>query len=156
MQIARLGIAAALTLGLAACADYGTKQTAGTLVGAGTGAFIGSQIGHGTGRLVATGLGTLLGAWAGNEIGKSLDRADQAYASRAEYDALEYNRSGESQSWNNPDSGHYGYVTPQQAYQNSYGQYCREYSHTVYVGGQPQRAYGTACRQADGSWQIVS
>lgn len=156
MQIARLGIAAALTLGLAACADYGTKQTAGTLVGAGTGAFIGSQIGHGTGRLVATGLGTLLGAWAGNEVGKSLDRADRAYATRAEYDALEYSRSGETRSWNNPDSGHYGYVTPQAAYQNSYGQYCREYSHTVYVGGQPQRAYGTACRQPDGSWQIVS
>lgn len=156
MKIARLGIVAALSVGLAACADYGTKQTAGTLVGAGTGAFIGSQIGHGTGRLVAVGLGTLLGGWAGSEVGKSLDRADEEHAYRAERDALEYNRTGQSESWSNPDSGHYGYVTPQQAYQNSSGAYCREYSHTVYIGGQPERAFGTACRQSDGSWEIVS
>jgi surface antigen len=155
MRIARLGIVAALSLGLAACADYGTKQTVGTLAGAGTGAFIGSQIGHGTGRLVAVGLGTLLGGWAGSEVGKSLDRADQAHASQAEYDALEYNRSGQQQSWSNPDSGHHGYVTPESTYQNSYGQYCREYSHTVYIGGKPERAYGTACRQADGNWEIM-
>jgi surface antigen len=155
MNIARLGIVAALSLGLAACADYGPKQTAGTLVGAGTGAFIGSQIGHGKGRLAAVGLGTLLGGWAGSEVGKSLDRADELEARRAEYEALEYSRVGEQRSWRNPDSGHYGYVTPERTYQNSYGQYCREYSHTVYVGGQPQRAYGTACRQPDGSWEIV-
>jgi surface antigen len=89
-------------------------------------------------------------------VGKSLDRADEAHAAQAEYDALEYNRSGEQQSWSNPDSGHYGYVTPQNTYQNPQGQYCREYSHTVYIGGKPERAYGTACRQADGNWEIVS
>jgi hypothetical protein len=31
---------------------------------------------------------------------------------------------------------------------------CREYDSTIYVGGQPQHAYGTACQQPDGSWQI--
>ena len=34
--------------------------------------------------------------------------------------------------------------------------YCREFTKVVTVGGQPQPAYGKACYQPDGSWQIVS
>lgn len=34
------------------------------------------------------------------------------------------------------------------------GPYCREYTGTVNVGGHKQESYGTACLQADGSWQI--
>jgi surface antigen len=40
-------------------------------------------------------------------------------------------------------------------YQTSAGQYCREYQQTIVVGGQSQSAYGTACRQPDGSWKIT-
>lgn len=32
---------------------------------------------------------------------------------------------------------------------------CREYQSTVVIAGRPQPAYGTACRQQDGSWRIV-
>lgn len=41
---------------------------------------------------------------------------------------------------------------------NAYAQqpYCREYTQTVRVGNTLQRGYGTACMQADGSWQIVT
>lgn len=34
--------------------------------------------------------------------------------------------------------------------------YCREFQTTVLVNGQPQPSYGTACRQPDGAWKIVS
>lgn len=34
--------------------------------------------------------------------------------------------------------------------------YCREFTKIVQVGGQAQSAYGTACYQPDGSWQILS
>lgn len=34
--------------------------------------------------------------------------------------------------------------------------YCREFTKIVQVGGQTQSAYGTACYQPDGSWQILS
>lgn len=34
--------------------------------------------------------------------------------------------------------------------------YCREFTKVVTIGGQAQSAYGQACRQPDGSWQIVS
>jgi hypothetical protein len=34
--------------------------------------------------------------------------------------------------------------------------YCREFQTTTLVNGQPQPSYGTACRQPDGAWKIVS
>lgn len=43
-------------------------------------------------------------------------------------------------------------VMPGQA---SAGDYCREYTRTVYIGARAQEAYGTACLQPDGSWMIV-
>lgn len=155
----KLSIAAvaSLALGLGACADsYGPKQTGGTLVGAGLGGLAGSQIGHGTGRLVAVGAGTLLGALLGGEVGRSLDRSDQLYAERASHRALESGRSGQPVEWRNPDSGHAGWTTPQPAYQTETGQYCREFTQTVLIGGRQEQAYGTACRQPDGTWKVVS
>lgn len=34
--------------------------------------------------------------------------------------------------------------------------YCREFTQVVDIGGRAESAYGTACMQPDGSWQIVS
>ncbi|MDY0260994.1 RT0821/Lpp0805 family surface protein [Syntrophotalea acetylenica] len=133
----------------------GSKETGGTLIGAGTGALIGSQIGGGRGTLVAVAVGTLAGALLGQEVGKSLDRADQlAMQQNAQY-ALEYTPTRQSTSWRNPDSGNYGSITPIETYQTPGGQYCREYLQNVIIGGQQQQAYGTACRQPDGTWKII-
>ena len=49
-----------------------------------------------------------------------------------------------------------GTYTPTNTYQTTTGQYCREFQQTITVGGQTEDAYGTACRQEDGTWQIVS
>jgi hypothetical protein len=47
-------------------------------------------------------------------------------------------------------------VTPTSApYRTADGRYCREYTSTVMVGGQPQSSYGTACQMPDGSWHII-
>lgn len=155
--IPRIALAGALAATLAGCVSdgyggMGPKQGVGTLGGAVLGGLAGSQIGGGTGRLWATGAGVLLGALVGNSIGQSLDRADRQYLSQASYRSFE---TGAPTQWRNPDSGNYGYVEPGRSYRGQGGDYCREYNQTVYVGGQPQRAYGTACRQPDGSWQVV-
>jgi uncharacterized protein YcfJ len=64
-----------LTIFLASCGmTGGPNQTGGTLLGAGAGALVGSQIGGGSGRIVATALGTLGGAAAGGYIGKQMDK----------------------------------------------------------------------------------
>ncbi len=157
MTFLKLATIGAVALGLAACEPgAGPKQQIGTVGGAVLGGLAGSQIGSGSGRLVAVGIGTLLGSMAGSEIGRSLDRADRLYIERTTGYALETGPSGVAQTWQNPDTGHYGAVTPQPAYQNPQGQYCREYQQTVTIGGQTEQAYGTACRQPDGAWKIVS
>ncbi len=153
----RLVISAVVaSLALAGCAtDMGPKETAGPVIGGASGAVIGSQFGHGSGRLVGVAIGTLAGVLVGQGIGKSLDRQDQAEMQRTAQYALENNRTDEPSTWRNPDSGHYGDVKPVRTYRNPEGRYCREYEQTVYIGGEPQQAYGRACRQPDGSWKIV-
>ncbi len=140
---------------LAGCAQsMGPKEGAGSLLGATAGAILGSNIGKGKGNVVAIAIGALAGAMFGQEIGRSLDRADRiAMGQNAQY-ALEHTRSNELTSWNNPDSGNSGSLTPTRTYKQASGKYCREYRQTVMIGGQQQDAYGTACRQPDGSWLI--
>jgi surface antigen len=46
-------------------------------------------------------------------------------------------------------------LTPTRTLGTSYGGYCREFQQTVRVGGRSRQAYGTACREPDGSWRIV-
>ena len=48
------------------------------------------------------------------------------------------------------------YYSPAPAAQSAPPQQeCREYRSAGMVGGRSEWVYGTACRQADGSWQIV-
>jgi uncharacterized protein YcfJ len=58
---------------LSACATDTSKQTVGTLVGAGAGALIGSQFGGGAGQVVGATVGAVGGGLLGNTIGKSMD-----------------------------------------------------------------------------------
>lgn len=132
-----------------------SKAGVGTLAGAAGGAVVGSNVGKGKGNIAAIAVGTLLGAALGHNIGQSLDNADLAAYNRTSQRALETAPDGQQVAWNNPNSGNYGTVTPVNVYQNSSGQYCREYSQTINVGGRQESAYGHACRQADGTWKIV-
>jgi surface antigen len=150
------GLLAALLLAGCANRDYGGKQTVGALAGAGAGGLLGAQIGKGKGQLAATAAGTLLGAFLGSEVGRSLDRADKLYASQASYQALEYAPAGDEVAWDNPDSGHYGSVTPVRTWQAPSGDYCREFQQQAAIGGEIEAVYGTACRQPDGQWQVVN
>ena len=157
MNSIKLAVAGVAVLALTACAgnNSGPKESIGTLLGAVVGGVAGSQVGSGRGQLVATGVGTLLGAYLGNEIGKSLDRADQLYMQQAEQQAL-VAPVGDTIAWSNPESGNSGTVTPvREGTHRGTGEYCREFQQTVTVGGRNEEAYGTACRQADGTWQIV-
>lgn len=133
-----------------------SKQDLGTGIGAVGGAVAGAQFGKGDGRLVTTAIGALLGAGIGNSVGASLDRADIQYYSHTSQKAFENAQAGQSLPWKNPQSGNSGSITPSAPFKNSEGQYCREFNQKITVGGKTETGYGTACRQADGSWQIVS
>jgi surface antigen len=145
----------ALSLLFAGCASTGPKEGAGTVIGGVGGAIIGSQIGGGTGQIVATAVGAIAGAMIGQSIGKSLDKADRLEMERTAQYSLENSRVNETTAWRNPDSGNSGSITPTRTSQAEGGKYCREYRQTVVIDGKEEQAYGTACRQPDGSWVIV-
>lgn len=138
---------------LMGCEPVGTKTTIGGLGGAAAGGLLGAALG-GSGTGIAA--GTILGGLIGGAIGNRLDAADQEKANVAAARALESVPAGQSVAWRNPDSGNAGAVTPMRTYQTANGQYCREYTQTINVGGEKHQSYGTACRQADGTWRIVS
>ena len=160
----KFAVAMTVVLALGACAQGGAgpgefganKTTAGGLLGGVGGAVAGAQFGKGTGQLAATALGTILGAFAGSQVGSSLDRADANYAHQAGQQAFESAPAGRSVAWANPDTGHQGAITPTRTYEASPGQYCREYTQAVEIGGKRETTYGTACRQPDGTWKIMN
>jgi len=137
------------------CKTMGSKEGLGTIVGAGAGGLLGNTIGKGRGRTAATVAGIFLGGMIGRDIGASLDRVDRQMLTRTTVGSLETMPSGRTSTWNNPDSGNHGTVTPMRTYQTNRG-YCREYQNTITVGGTQQSGYGTACRQPDGSWELIA
>lgn len=155
MKITNLAITAIMAFTLTACTTAGgTKQTVGGLTGAALGGLLGSQFGSGKGQLAATGAGVLIGGLLGSEVGYSMDELDRMKANRAVVSAHSA-PLGETISWNNPNSGHSGTVTPVRDGYSSSGNYCREFHQTVNIDGRKQDAYGVACRQPDGTWRIV-
>lgn len=127
------------------------REVMGQILGGAAGAVVGSQIGDGTGRLIAVAAGTVVGMIAGREIGRSMDRADALCVDQA----LEHAADGETIHWQH-DDGHRYAVTPQETFQGSHGNYCRKYTTETTIDGRRERVSGTACRQPDGSWQIVN
>ena len=142
-----------MTFLLTACADAGPKTAIGAAGGAAAGGLIGAAAGGGTTGIIG---GVLLGGLLGGALGNALDQRDREYAARSYQRSLESAPIGTTSTWQNPDSGHSGTYTPTRTYQDAGGQYCREFQQTVTVGGNTEEAYGTACRQPDGSWKIES
>jgi surface antigen len=140
---------AILAATLSACE---TKQQSGTVIGGALGGVLGSNVGGGHGSTAAIIAGTILGAWVGSEMGRYMDESD----ARKAQSALEYNRDNQRSTWHNPNTGADVSATPTRTYQAASGVNCREYQTTVTVGGKQEKAYGTACRQADGSWKIAN
>jgi surface antigen len=134
------------------CATYQTptRQTQGTVAGAVIGGVLGSQVGDGDSRIWTAAVGTLLGALAGSHIGGQLDELDRYRAGQT----LETVPTGATKSWVNPDSGTAYSVTPTHTYETSQGTPCREFTMDAGIGGRTEQVYGTACRQADGSWKM--
>jgi surface antigen len=155
MHLTRALALLALPLALAACSGPTQKQDTGLVVGAAAGGLLGNTVGKGTGKVAATIAGAMIGGIVGSEIGRSLDQQDRMAAQQAELTALEKGQSGVATPWRNPDSGRHGMVVPGRPYRIGAND-CRDYTHTIYIEGQPQTMRGTACRNPDGTWRNVS
>jgi len=126
------------------------KTSIGAFGGAAFGGLIAAAAGGGGPAIAGAVIGgALLGGLAGN----MLDQRDKRMAAEAQQRALETAPTGQPVAWTNPDTGHTGAVTPTRTYQSESG-YCREFQNDVVIGGKSEKAYGTACRQPDGSWKV--
>lgn len=139
------------SISLISCSNV-TNQDVGTVSGGVIGGLVGSQFGQGGGQLLAIGAGTLAGALIGGAIGKNMDETDKLKMNRA----LETNQVGQPAYWTNSKTGSNYKVVPTQNVTVQGNKYCREYRTTADIAGKQQQMYGTACRQPDGSWKMVS
>jgi surface antigen len=126
------------------------RELLGGILGGVTGGVIGSQVGKGSDRTAVTIGGTIVGVLIGGAIGRSMDEADQACVAYT----LEQAPPGHAVTWNDPGGRHYR-VVPLDSYVDASGRTCREFRTTATIGGRDQQLFGTACRDADGSWQRV-
>ncbi len=153
-----ISVAAALIL-LAACTNEGNQwgggEMLGTAGGAAAGGLIGSQIGRGSGNAAATLAGVLLGGFVGNRLGATVDESDRRQAQQATQRAYTA-PIGQQITWNNPQNGNSGTITPVRDGYAQNGAYCREFQQTATINGQQQQVYGKACQQPDGSWKVVN
>ena len=132
-----------------------TKMQTGTALGALTGGALAYGLGQNSSKKeLWTVLGIGLGAMIGQSIGQQLDERDQYLMAQTFEFAMEKAPTNETAKWENPDTGVGGSVTPTKTYSTTEGTPCREFTTSVSIGGQTEQAYGTACRQADGSWKI--
>jgi surface antigen len=151
IRISRLLLTGIAAAALAACTTAPTQEDQGIFIGALAGGILGNQVGGGSGRVLATMIGTVAGAAIGGNIGRTMDDTDRLNASMA----LENVRTGVPSTWINPDTGYEYVITPTQTYDQGAGP-CREYTLDAIIGGRVEQVYGTACRQADGSWQVAN
>jgi surface antigen len=148
-------LAAASIAHLACATESGgpSKTAIGAVGGAVAGGLLGEVIGGHGGDIAAGAVaGGLLGAFAGN----LLDQRDRRIANETAQRTFETAPTGTAGGWQNPDTGSSGSITPTRTYQQPDGTYCREFTQEIVVGGERQQAFGTACRQPDGTWKIVS
>ena len=141
-----------MCLTLAGCqTGAGENEQVGMIIGGALGGVLGKQVGKGDGQVAAIIIGTLVGAQIGGSIGRSMDDTDRLKTAHT----LETVRTGVSSTWRNPDTGNEYAVTPTRTYESGTGP-CREYTVDARIDGKPEVVYGTACRQADGSWKVQS
>ncbi|KQZ94209.1 hypothetical protein ASD64_04890 [Mesorhizobium sp. Root157] len=133
-------------VGLFALAGCNTTGLGGTSMGAS-----GSGPAANTGRVGATVISAMGGGLVSGSIGSGLSEREKRSGLEAEYKALEYTAGGKPVTWKGDQANHYGEVVAAQPYRVG-SQDCRQYTHTVFVGGPAMSARGTACRNADGSW----
>ncbi|SFK57005.1 Surface antigen [Mesorhizobium albiziae] len=126
------------------CASQGSKS----VIGAATEGVTGNA---GSEKVATAIITEMRGGLVGGSVGAELSRSERRSALEAEYRALEYTPNAQTVVWGDKAGGRYGEVVAASPYRVG-SQDCRQYAHTVYTGGQPKRARGTACRNADGSW----
>jgi surface antigen len=104
---------------------------------------------------------TMPASVAMNNVGSFLDASvagqltarDKSEAASAQFNALTFGRPGAPRTWTG-DKGVTGSVTVG-PYVRVNNIDCRDFTHTVTIGGTPHARKGTACRDISGNWTVT-
>lgn len=127
----------------------------GAIVGALAGGLLGNAISRGPQRGAGTAVGAIFGGLVGASVGRNLDCEQRSYAYDASYRGFEAGRPHARYDWRDPRGDAYGYMQVGDYYQDR-GRRCATYTQQIWVHGRPETATGRACRQGDGTWQMIS
>ncbi len=150
MRIIALTLAGFMALIMTSCANLDmNKGQQGAVGGSAGGALLGQAIGRST---EATLIGAAVGGLVGYIVGNEMDKFDRKELNHA----YEFAPSGQTTSWQNPDSGNVYQVTPQPAYttQSAPQRPCRQAEILATIDGKTEKTYTTACRNAQGQWEL--
>ena len=117
--------------------------------------MLGNSVSRGPQRGAGTAVGAILGGVLGASIGKNLNCEDRSYAVDASYRGFEAGRPNSRYDWRSPRGDTYGYLQVGNYYQDRARGRCATYTQEIYVRGRPETARGRACRQPDGTWQMI-
>ena len=156
MKKTLVSLAVAFTLvSVAGCSSNTQEQN--TILGGTTGAVVGglagSLVGQGTGKAVAIGVGILAGALVGGYAGHSMDSRDNAQM----YQTMNNGSTNKTVNWKNKKTGtSYSMVPTSKVMTVNGNPNCRSYNITTTTKeGKTQQDNGIACRQTNGTWQVV-
>ena len=91
-------------------------------------------------------------AFVDTSIVSQMSARDKSEAASAQFNALTFGRPGAPRTWNG-DKGVTGSVTVG-PYVRVNNIDCRDFTHTVTIGGAPHARKGTACRDTAGTWSV--
>ncbi len=87
-------------------------------------------------------------------FGGGLSSADRAALSRAERRALDFGKAGDQVGWKSDSGKASGTIVASQPFRVGESN-CRRFEHNLTGASGPSKANGTACKRADGNWQLV-
>ena len=103
--------------------------------------------------------GVAFGEHVGRKVHLSLDTTSRRRAGAATWKAFHTASFPESIAWENlanEGGPAHGFVTITRQGYDGQGRTCREFKHVIIVGDGQEEFYGTACRDGNGDWKIIS
>ncbi len=152
----RTAVVVLMSGSLLGCANNeDASRSVGSVIGAVVGGILGAKLGKGAGRAASVALGVGLGGLMGDELARQMTMRDREMASENLQNTLEDGEPGQPAPWSNPDSGNSGQAVAAGGFTQASSD-CRNFETTVFTDEGEHVATGTACRNDDGSWQVVS
>ncbi len=85
-------------------------------------------------------------------VGKSMDDTDNSKVNQT----LETQKTGQTSTWTNSSSSTSFTLTPTRTFTSPTGEPCRDFTMSALINGKTQQIYGTACRDQNGKWHVIS